>query len=102
MLLVCVDNVVPKKTSTTRKPEKTNGITDGNIQSVVITDELNSVSKSDGIYDGLTPSEIRSVYTDGNIPSVYTDRISDGLYILFGKMQRRGDVEFVQTILPME
>ena len=35
---------------TTRKLEKTNGITDGNILSVVITDGLNSVSKSDGIY----------------------------------------------------
>ena len=34
--------------------------------------------------------------------SVYTDRISNGLYILFGKMQRRGDVEFFQTILPTE
>jgi len=52
--------------------------------------------------DGLTPSEIRSVYTDRICSSVYTDRISDGLYILFGKMQRRGDVEFFQTILPTE
>jgi hypothetical protein len=44
--------------STTRKPAKTNGITDGKI-----------------------PSQNLSVYTDGP-------------YILFGKMQRRGDVEF--------
>jgi len=34
--------------------------------------------------------------------SVYTDCISNGLYILFGKMQRHGDVEFFQTILPTE
>ena len=52
--------------------------------------------------DEITLSEIRSVYTDENIPSVYTDRISDDLYSLFGKMQRCGDVEFFQTILPME
>jgi len=42
--------------------------------------------------DGLDPSEKRSVYTDGNIPSVYTDRFADGLYSLSGNMQRRGDV----------
>jgi len=35
---------------TTRKPEKTNEITDVNIPSVVITDGLNSVSKFVGIY----------------------------------------------------
>ena len=37
-------------TDTTRKPEKTNEITDRNIQSVVITNELNSVLKSVGIH----------------------------------------------------
>jgi hypothetical protein len=52
--------------------------------------------------DGITPLAIRSVYTDGNISSIYTDRIADGLYSLFGKMQRCGDVEFFQTILPTE
>jgi hypothetical protein len=31
-----------------------------------------------------------------------TNGITDGLHILFGKMQRRGDVEFFQTILPTE
>ena len=36
--------------STTRKPEKTNGITDENIPSVIIIDEHNSVSTSVGIY----------------------------------------------------
>jgi len=35
---------------TTRKPEKTNGITDGIFPSVIYTDENNSVSKSVGIY----------------------------------------------------
>jgi len=36
--------------NTTKKPEKTNGITDGTILSVIITDGHNSVSKSVGIY----------------------------------------------------
>ena len=35
---------------TTRKPEKTNGITNGNILSVIITDGHNFVSKFVGIY----------------------------------------------------
>jgi hypothetical protein len=35
---------------TTRKPEKTNGITNENILSVIITDGNNSVSTSVGIY----------------------------------------------------
>ena len=35
---------------TTRKPEKTNGITNGNIPSVIITDGHNFVSKFVGIY----------------------------------------------------
>jgi len=34
--------------------------------------------------------------------SVYTDRIADGLYSLFGKLQRCGDVDFCKMILPME
>jgi hypothetical protein len=33
-----------------QKTGETNGITDENIPSVVITDRLNSISKSDGIY----------------------------------------------------
>jgi len=52
--------------------------------------------------DGLDPSMKRLVYDDENISSVYTDRFSDGIYSLSGKMQRRGDVEFFQTILPTE
>ena len=39
-----------KRIFTTRKPDKTNGITDGNIPSVIFTDRNNSVSKSVGIY----------------------------------------------------
>jgi len=35
----------------------------------------NSISKSVGIYQRMYPS----VYTDGNISSVYTDRFSDGM-----------------------
>jgi hypothetical protein len=42
--------------------------------------------------DGLDPSAKRSVYTDINIPSVYTNRFSDEVYSLSGNMQRRGDV----------
>jgi len=50
--------------------------------------------------DRLDPLEKQSVYTNRNILSVYTDRFSDGVYSLSEKMQRRGDVEFFQTILP--
>jgi len=60
---------------------------------LVITFTTRKPAKTNGITDGLILSEIRSVDTD---------RISDGLHILFGKMQRRGDVEFFQTILPTE
>jgi hypothetical protein len=52
--------------------------------------------------DGITLSAIWSVYTDKIFLSVYTDCIADGLYSLFGKMQRCGDVEFFQTILPTD
>jgi hypothetical protein len=52
--------------------------------------------------DGIIPSVIRSVYTDGSMMSVDTDRIADDLYNLFGKLQRCGDVDFCKTILPME
>jgi len=67
---------------TTRKPEKTNGITDRifpfqNLS--VYTDDLNLSA---------TPS----VYTDRIFSSVYTDGFADGVYSLAGNMQRRGDV----------
>jgi len=71
---------------TTRKPEKTNGITDWTISSVIITDGHNSISKSVGIY---------------------RRTISVGIYRLF----RRRGIQFVwkyvtmwwrQTILPTE
>jgi hypothetical protein len=42
----------------------------------------------------MIPSSTLSVYTDGISLSVYTDRIADGLYSLFGKLQRCGDVDF--------
>jgi hypothetical protein len=44
--------------------------------------------------DGIRPSAIWSVYIDEISLSVYTDRIADGLYSLFGKLQRCGDVDF--------
>jgi hypothetical protein len=42
----------------------------------------------------MIPSSTLSVYSDGISLSVYTDRIADGLYSLFGKLQRCGDVDF--------
>jgi len=71
---------------TTRKPEKTNEITDGTIPSVIITYGHNSISKSVGIYR-------RTIFV--------------GIYRLF----RRRGIQFVwkyatawwrQTILPTE
>ena len=59
---------------TTRKPEKTNGITDGH----------NSVSKSIGVY--------RRPQSVGETVSIYRQKYSDGVYSLSRKMQRRGDV----------
>jgi len=67
---------------TTRKPEKTNGITDGNIPSQNLSVYI----------DGLNPSATRSVYTDRIFSSIYTDYVADGVYSLSGNMQRRGDV----------
>ena len=44
----------------------------------------------------IIPSQNLSVYTDGHHPSakrsVYTNRFADGVYSLFGNMQRLGDV----------
>jgi hypothetical protein len=49
------------------------------------------------------PSEIRSVYTDKICSSVYTNRIADGLYSFFEKLQRCDEVDFFfQTVLPTE
>ena len=47
-------------------------------------------------------SAIRSVYTDGILPSVYTDRIADRRYSFFGKFQRCDDVDYFQLILSTE
>uniref|UniRef100_A0A3N7HMF9 Uncharacterized protein n=1 Tax=Populus trichocarpa TaxID=3694 RepID=A0A3N7HMF9_POPTR len=49
---------------TTRKPAKTNRITDGNISSVIITDGLNSISKSVGIYRPYLRRTIHFVWKD--------------------------------------
>jgi hypothetical protein len=48
---------------TTRKPEKSNGITEGIFSSVIYTDGNNSVSKSVGIY--------RRIYSVGNSIGIY-------------------------------
>jgi len=63
---------------TTRKPEKTNGITNGMFLSVIITDGHNSVSKSVSIY-----RRYKSV-------GIYRRKYSIGIYRPFHR--RRGDV----------
>jgi len=84
---------------TTRKPEKTNRITDGNIPSVIITDGHNSVSNSVGIYQ--RPISI------GETVGIYRGKYSIGIYRPF----RRWGIQFVwkyatawwrQMILPMK
>jgi len=83
----------------TRKPEKTNGITDGNILSVIIIDGHNSVSKSIGIY--------RQPLFVGETVSIYRWKYSVVIYRPF----RRRSIQFVwkyttawwcQTILPRD
>ena len=68
---------------TTRKLEKTNGITDGIFPSVIITDGNNSVSKSVGIYRRHKPV--------GDTVSIYRRNISVGIYRRF----RRRGIQFV-------
>jgi len=69
---------------TTRKPEKSNGITDGN----------NSVSKTVGIYRRHTPSVT---------PLVYTDGVTDGVCSSSGNTQWHGDVRwFYRRALPRD
>jgi len=84
---------------TTRKPEKSNGITDGNIPSVIYTDGHNSVSKSVGIY--------RRNHFVGDAVGIYRRNISVGIYRRF----HRRNIQFVwkyatawwrQAILPTE
>ena len=69
--------------TTTRKPEKSNGITDGNIPSVINTDGHNSVSKSVGIY--------RRNHSVGNAVGIYRQNISVGIYRRF----HRRNIHFV-------
>ena len=82
---------------TTRKPEKTNGITNGNIPSVIITDGHNFVSKFVGIY--------RRPQSVGDTVGIYRRKYSVGIY----RPCRRWGIQFVwkyamawwrQTILP--
>jgi len=84
---------------TTRKPKKTNGITNRIFPSVIITDGNNSVSKSVGIYQRHKPV--------GETVGIYRRFISVGIYRRF----RRQGIQFVwkyatawwrQAILPME
>ena len=81
---------------TTRKPEKTNGITDGIFPSVIITDGNNSVSNSVGIYRQHKPvSETVGIYRRfRRLFRRYIPTVSPMGYIysLSGNMQRRGDV----------
>ena len=84
---------------TTRKLEKSNGITDGNIPSVINTDGHNSVSKSVGIY--------RRNHSVGNAVGIYRQNISVGIY----RRLHQRNIHFVwkyattwwrQAILPTE
>jgi len=68
---------------TTRKPDKTNGITNGNILSVIFTDGHNSVSKSVGIY--------RRPKSIGETVGIYRQTIFVGVYRPF----RRRGIPFV-------
>ena len=68
---------------TTRKPEKSNGITDGNIPSVINTDGHNSVSKSIGIY--------QRNHSVGNAVGIYRQNISVGIY----RRLHRRNIHFV-------
>jgi hypothetical protein len=72
-----------KMMNTTRKPEKSNGITDGIFPSVIYTDGHNSVSKSVGIY--------RRNKSVGNAIGIYRRNISVGIYRRF----RRRSIQFV-------
>ena len=66
---------------TTRKPAKTNRITDGNISSVIITDGLNSISKSVGIYRPYLRRTIHIVWKDATAwwRGVFSDDFTDGM-----------------------
>jgi len=72
-----------ERENTTRKPEKSNGITDGNIPSVIYTDGHKSVSKSVGIY--------RRNHSVGNSVGRYRRNMSVGIYRRF----HRRHIQFV-------
>jgi len=71
---------------TTRKPEKSNGITDGIFPSVIYTDGNNSVSKSVGIY--------RQNKSIGDTVGIYRRNISVGIY----RRCRRRSIQFIWNI----
>jgi len=84
---------------TTRKPEKTNGITDEIFLSVIITDENNSISKSVSIY--------RRHRSDGETVGIYWQKYFIDIYWPF----RLWGIQFIwkyatawwrHTILPTE
>jgi len=76
--------------TTTRKPEKTNGITDGLFPSVIITDENNNVSTSVGIY-----RRPRSV---GETVGIYRPFLRRGIQFVW----KYETAWWRQTILPTE
>ena len=79
-----------KMMNTTRKPEKSNGITDGIFPSVIYTDGHNSVSKSVGRY--------RRNHSIGD-----TVGFTDGIYISSANTQRHGDVrQFYRRKVPRD
>jgi hypothetical protein len=76
--------------TTTRKPEKTNGITDGLFPSIIITDENNNVSTSVGIY-----RRPRSV---GETVGIYRPFLRRGIQFVW----KYETAWWRQTILPTE
>jgi len=74
------------KTITTKKPEKSNGITDGIFSSVIYTNENNSVSKSVGIY--------RRNQSVGDTVGIYRQKYSVGIY----RRCSRRSIQFVWNI----
>ena len=70
--------------------------------SLILTDGNNFVSNSVGIYRrNKAFGDTVGIY-HRSIPSVYTDRIADGLYSLFEKLQQCGDMDLFQMILLTE
>jgi hypothetical protein len=91
---------------TTRKPEKSNGITDGNIPSVMITDGHNSVSKSVGIYRRNIPTELPTEifrrYIPSTSPTEYTFRLEIRNGMVMSGDFTDGKYRGIQTVIAVQ